>query len=226
MDFYLFFFFQCDFSPESSWFERWKNILVKWSQIRQKGWLTWILGPLLKRFWGLGVYLQKLGELCVAQVLVSLMAKVQPDELAVPVEGNVVMNCGLAEDVPHILCKREKRAWFWEKGPSGILVSSKAIRFTARKRIYLEWMSSLAGYFHFSCRSLRLRLSKARAHQHTDEMLIQLTLSVRSGRNFKICPWMCERIKRTASCMWVSSPAPLAWWHQSICRHGRNDCEW
>lgn len=69
-----------------------------------------ILGPRLKRFWCLGGYLQKLGELCVAQVLLPLMAKVEPDELAVPVEGNVVMNCGLAEDVSHILCKREKCA--------------------------------------------------------------------------------------------------------------------
>lgn len=35
-----------------------------------------MVGPLLKRLWCLGVYLQKLGELCVAQVLVSLVAKV------------------------------------------------------------------------------------------------------------------------------------------------------
>lgn len=32
------------------------------------------------------------------------MPKVQPDELTVPVEGNVVVHCGLAEDVAHILC--------------------------------------------------------------------------------------------------------------------------
>lgn len=49
------------------------------------------------------MYLQELGELCVAEVLVSFMAEVQSDELTVPVEGNVVMNCGLAEDVAHIL---------------------------------------------------------------------------------------------------------------------------
>lgn len=50
-------------------------------------------------------YLQKLGELCVAEVLVSFMAEVESDELTVPVEGNVVMNCGLAEDVAYILWK-------------------------------------------------------------------------------------------------------------------------
>lgn len=35
-----------------------------------------MLGPVLKRSWCLGVYLQELGELCVAQVLVPLLAKV------------------------------------------------------------------------------------------------------------------------------------------------------
>lgn len=33
-----------------------------------------------------------------------VVPKVQTDELTVPVEGNVVVHCGLAEDVPHILC--------------------------------------------------------------------------------------------------------------------------
>lgn len=50
------------------------------------------------------LYLQKLGELQVAEVLLSVTAKVEPDELTVPVEGDVVVHCGLAEDVPHILC--------------------------------------------------------------------------------------------------------------------------
>lgn len=53
------------------------------------------------------------------------------------------MNRGLAEDVSHILCKREKQAWFRGEDPSGILVSSTTNLFTARKRIYLKWTSSL-----------------------------------------------------------------------------------
>lgn len=52
-------------------------------------------------------YLQKLGEFCVAEVLASLMAKVQPDEVTVPVEGNMMMHAGLAEDVTYILWKCE-----------------------------------------------------------------------------------------------------------------------
>lgn len=49
-------------------------------------------------------YLQELGELEVAEALLAVVSKVQADELAVPVEGNVVVHSGLAEDVPHILC--------------------------------------------------------------------------------------------------------------------------
>lgn len=49
-------------------------------------------------------YLQKLCELEVAEVFLAVVPKVQTDELAVPVEGNVVVHGGLAEDVPHILC--------------------------------------------------------------------------------------------------------------------------
>lgn len=56
---------------------------------------------------GWRAYLQELSELCVAEVLVSLVAEVQPDELTVPVEGNVMVNCGLAEDVTDILWKSE-----------------------------------------------------------------------------------------------------------------------
>lgn len=51
------------------------------------------------------LYLQKLGELQIAEVLLSVTAKVEPDELTVPVEGDVVVHCGLAEDVPHIGCQ-------------------------------------------------------------------------------------------------------------------------
>lgn len=49
-------------------------------------------------------YLQELGELQVAEVLLIILPKVQTDELAVPLEGDVVVHCGLAEDVPHIFC--------------------------------------------------------------------------------------------------------------------------
>lgn len=50
-------------------------------------------------------YLQELGELQVAEAFLSVTAKMQVDELAVPVEGDVVVHSGLAEDITHILCK-------------------------------------------------------------------------------------------------------------------------
>lgn len=49
-------------------------------------------------------YLQELGELEVAEVLLIVLPKVQTDELAVPFEGDVVMHCGLAEYVTRIIC--------------------------------------------------------------------------------------------------------------------------
>lgn len=49
-------------------------------------------------------YLQELGELEVAEVFLIVLPKVQTNELAVPFEGDVVMHCGLAEDVSHIFC--------------------------------------------------------------------------------------------------------------------------
>lgn len=54
-------------------------------------------------------YLKELGELKIVKVLLVVVAKVQTDELAVPVEGDVVVHCGLAEDVPHVLCSTKKR---------------------------------------------------------------------------------------------------------------------
>lgn len=51
-------------------------------------------------------YLKELGELQIVEVLLVVVAKVQADELAVPVEGDVVVHGGLAEDVPHILCRK------------------------------------------------------------------------------------------------------------------------
>lgn len=54
-------------------------------------------------------YLKELGELQIVEVLLVVVAKVQTDELAVPVEGDVVVHRGLAEDVPHILCRGEKK---------------------------------------------------------------------------------------------------------------------
>lgn len=49
-------------------------------------------------------YLQELGELEVAEVFLIILPKVQPDEFAVPFEGDVVVHGGLAEDVTHIFC--------------------------------------------------------------------------------------------------------------------------
>ena len=49
-------------------------------------------------------YLQELGELQVAEAFLAVVAEVQADELTVPVEGNVVVHRGLAEDISHILC--------------------------------------------------------------------------------------------------------------------------
>lgn len=54
-------------------------------------------------------YLKELGELQIVEVLLVVMAKVQTDELAVPVEGDVVVHRGLAEDVPHILCRTTRQ---------------------------------------------------------------------------------------------------------------------
>ncbi len=49
-------------------------------------------------------YLQELGELEVAELFLVVVSKVQADKLTIPVEGNVVVHCGLAENVPHIFC--------------------------------------------------------------------------------------------------------------------------
>lgn len=49
-------------------------------------------------------YLQELGEFEVVETFLAVVAKVQMDELTVPVEGNVVVHGGLAENVPHIFC--------------------------------------------------------------------------------------------------------------------------
>lgn len=54
-------------------------------------------------------YQEKLGELSVVEMLVPLHAKVQPYELTVPVEGDVLMDGGLAEDLLHILCRGDKQ---------------------------------------------------------------------------------------------------------------------
>lgn len=46
-----------------------------------------------------------------------ILPKVQTDELAVPFEGDVVMHCGLAEDVTHIFCSTNENnnSQGWEK---------------------------------------------------------------------------------------------------------------
>lgn len=48
-------------------------------------------------------YQEKLGELSVAEPLRPLAAKVHPDEITVPVKGDVLVDGGLAEDLLHIL---------------------------------------------------------------------------------------------------------------------------
>ena len=53
-------------------------------------------------------YQKKLGELAIAELLVSLCAKVQLYELTVPVEGDVLVDGGLAKDLLHILCRGER----------------------------------------------------------------------------------------------------------------------
>lgn len=136
------------------------------------------------RFLRWRAYLQELSELCVAEVLVPLVAKVQPDELAVPVEGNVVMDCGLAEDVTHILCESgdvserwqetlggevetvKKHAWFnGSIHPSHGLIPSAAVLFNAGKRkVHLEgeieWgcLTDSPSFLHFDFFSVRLCL--------------------------------------------------------------------
>ncbi len=57
-------------------------------------------------------YLQELGELQVAETFCSVIAEVQADELAVPVERDVVVHGGLAEDITHVLCKHTDRLRF------------------------------------------------------------------------------------------------------------------
>lgn len=54
-------------------------------------------------------YLKELSELQIVEMLLIVVAKVQADELAVPVERDVVVHCGLAEDVPHVLCSTKER---------------------------------------------------------------------------------------------------------------------
>lgn len=54
-------------------------------------------------------YQEKLGELSVAELLVPLYTKVQPYELTVPVEGDVLVDGGLTTDLLHILCKGDKK---------------------------------------------------------------------------------------------------------------------
>lgn len=88
------------------------------------------------------VYLQKLGKLCVTEILLSFVAEVQPDELTVPVEGNVVMHCGLAEDVTYILWKSEMRVSDnkrrGEKHPSHILITLVENLVGAEERLHLD----------------------------------------------------------------------------------------
>ena len=54
-------------------------------------------------------YQKKLSELAVAELLVPLCAKVQLYELTVPVEGDVLVDGGLAKDLLHVLCRSDKK---------------------------------------------------------------------------------------------------------------------
>ena len=53
-------------------------------------------------------YQEKLGELSVAELLVPLRTEVQPYEVAVPVEGDVLVDGGLIEHLLNILCRGDK----------------------------------------------------------------------------------------------------------------------
>lgn len=53
-------------------------------------------------------YQKKLSELAVAQTLVPLCTKVQLYELTVPVEGDVLVDGGLAKDLLYALCRNKK----------------------------------------------------------------------------------------------------------------------
>jgi hypothetical protein len=52
---------------------------------------------------------EELGEFPVGQVPAVPAAKVQAHELTVPIEGDVLVDGGLTEDLLHILCKRNTK---------------------------------------------------------------------------------------------------------------------
>lgn len=54
-------------------------------------------------------YQEELGELSVAELLVPLGAKVQPYKLRVPVEGDVLVDGGLAKNLLHILYRGDNK---------------------------------------------------------------------------------------------------------------------
>lgn len=56
-------------------------------------------------------YLQELSELKVAKLFLAVVPKVQTDELTVPVEGNVVVYRGLAEDITRVLWSTNRQGF-------------------------------------------------------------------------------------------------------------------
>lgn len=54
-------------------------------------------------------FLEELSEFHIVQVLLAVVPKVQPDELAVPVKGDVVMDNSLSENLLDIFLKGKRK---------------------------------------------------------------------------------------------------------------------
>lgn len=68
------------------------------------------LCPCVRQVSGRGAYLQKLSEFHIVQVLLAVVPKVQPDEFAVPVKRDVVVDNSLPKNLLDVFLKREKKA--------------------------------------------------------------------------------------------------------------------
>jgi hypothetical protein len=56
-----------------------------------------------------GAYLEELSEFHIVQVLLAVVPKVQPDELAVPVKRDVVMDNSLPKNLLDIFLKGKRK---------------------------------------------------------------------------------------------------------------------
>lgn len=56
-----------------------------------------------------GAYLKELNKFHIVQVLLAVVPEVQPDELAVPVKGDVVMDNSLSENLLDIFLKGKRK---------------------------------------------------------------------------------------------------------------------